>query len=182
MWLDQDHSNGIEASVIGIHWSAFTKGEANGDEAERLCGEVEGFRAWPEEGGEDQMAHAKKKRSAASNYKRNVIDGIEYYGRKDERLVVSSFKTQNATEVCAEPTNYGPDFVSLHEGVYCDMDTRKTLPLCGTDSDALGDCFDLDASEGKGPARRSVHSNHVAGRAVSKKPTKIVEYGKRAEK
>jgi hypothetical protein len=38
----------------------------------------------------------------------------------------------------------GPDFISLHEGVHCDMDTRKTTPLCGNGSPSDLECFHFD--------------------------------------
>lgn len=48
---------------------------------------------------------------------------------------------QNATELCESPTSRGPDFVSLTEGVYCDMATSDVLPLC---SEVVKEhCFDV---------------------------------------
>ncbi|KAJ4388829.1 hypothetical protein N0V93_006290 [Gnomoniopsis smithogilvyi] len=57
--------------------------------------------------------------------------------------------------------DYGPDFISVAEGLYCDMDTRTTTPLCGTAMDTGGACFDLEATKGSSPARR----DHLVSRA-----------------
>jgi hypothetical protein len=48
------------------------------------------------------------------------------------RIIGSHIIRHNSTALCNDPLSYGPDFVSFHEGVYCDMTTRKTWPLCRT--------------------------------------------------
>lgn len=59
---------------------------------------------------------------------------------RDPRLIISSDPSHNATELCASFTSRGPDLVNLAEGVYCDMETSDTLPIC---SDSITkDCFD----------------------------------------
>ncbi|KAF2103365.1 hypothetical protein NA57DRAFT_52888 [Rhizodiscina lignyota] len=50
--------------------------------------------------------------------------------KKDIRLVRSDIWSHNATDLCMSDHSRGPDFVSLVEGMYCDMDTRKLTPLC----------------------------------------------------
>ncbi|KAF1976715.1 hypothetical protein BU23DRAFT_565404 [Bimuria novae-zelandiae CBS 107.79] len=65
-----------------------------------------------------------------------------HMGRSDNRLVISSRSDQNATALCEKSHSYGPDFISLEEGIYCNMETRETLPLCS--SSITGDCFDVD--------------------------------------
>jgi hypothetical protein len=49
-----------------------------------------------------------------------------------KRIIGSHNSRHNSTALCNDPLSYGPDFVSFHEGVYCDMTTRSTWPLCGT--------------------------------------------------
>ncbi len=56
-------------------------------------------------------------------------------------LVISDFEDHSAGSVCESPTSWGPDFVSTHERVYCDMCERALWKLC--DSDAEQGCFDL---------------------------------------
>lgn len=59
-------------------------------------------------------------------------------------VIISSRSSHNATELCQKPNSYGPDFVSLEEGVYCNMDTRETLPLCA--SGVTVDCFNVETT------------------------------------
>lgn len=39
----------------------------------------------------------------------------------------------------------GPDFVSIEEGLFCDMDTSELWPLC-TETQ-MNDCFDFSAQQ-----------------------------------
>jgi hypothetical protein len=110
--------------------------------------------------------------------RRNKIGDKLYPGRMDDRLVVSAIESHNATAECANELKYGPDFVSLSEEIYCDMETRITLPLCGGSLDSGGECFDLESSEGHQPAKRDIHKA-PRGQAHSKKPTKVVNFGTR---
>lgn len=59
-------------------------------------------------------------------------------------MVVSNLEGQSATELCRTEHSYGPDFVSLREGAYCNMDTGEVLPLC-TD-EITEECFDVDTA------------------------------------
>lgn len=63
---------------------------------------------------------------------------------KENQLVVSEHSAHSAREVCESSSSWGPDFVSVVEGVYCDMCKREVYPLCGGDN--VGEnrvCFDL---------------------------------------
>jgi hypothetical protein len=57
-------------------------------------------------------------------------------------IVGSHHARHNSTALCSNPWSYGPDFVSFHEGVYCDMETRRIWPLCNTTK--REDCYDWD--------------------------------------
>jgi hypothetical protein len=59
------------------------------------------------------------------------------------RIVASHHSEHNATKLCASPSSLGPDFVSFHEGIYCDMLHRTTWPLCRSGVDK--GCFDWDS-------------------------------------
>lgn len=75
---------------------------------------------------------------------------------KDYRLIKSSAASHSATELCASETSAGPSFVSLHEGVFCDMDSKQTMPLCGGEHT---DCFDVETlSAMSGGVKRGVMS------------------------
>lgn len=62
-------------------------------------------------------------------------------------LNISPHPYHSARELCEDPFSEGPDFVSLAEGLYCDMstlDNRKQLyPLCS--EAASTDCFDMES-------------------------------------
>lgn len=65
--------------------------------------------------------------------------------RLARQLVVSSKRSHSASEVCDSDTSYGPDFVSVEEGVFCSMSQKKKFPICGHESDSTAEtCFDLD--------------------------------------
>jgi hypothetical protein len=60
----------------------------------------------------------------------------------EKRIIGSHNIRHNSTALCSDPLSYGPDFVSFHEGVYCDMTTRSTWPLC---SASIGyECYDWE--------------------------------------
>ena len=83
-------------------------------------------------------------------YTDNQGSGPIYKTKKraiDSRLIISSETSHNATELCASDTSRGPDFVSLAEGVYCNMETREVKPVC---PNSMGqDCFDVDVSQSR---------------------------------
>lgn len=55
--------------------------------------------------------------------------------------IVGSHDVQHsATSLCASPNSWGPDFVSFKEGVFCDMKTKETWPLC--DRNRVRNCYD----------------------------------------
>ena len=64
--------------------------------------------------------------------------------RSAERLIVSSRPSQSARFLCDSPTSRGSDFVSVAEGLFCDMETKTLYPVCSPSS--VSACFDLDAS------------------------------------
>jgi hypothetical protein len=71
------------------------------------------------------------------------------------QLIKSGSQYHSAKELCGSATSYGPDFVSLVENLYCDMEQKKTWPLC--QNAAQNACFDNDANKmrfGPGNNRR----------------------------
>lgn len=63
-----------------------------------------------------------------------------------DQLIVSSNAAHNATQLCESATSRGPDFVSVPENVFCDMDTHTAFPICspsGHDDDDP-DCVHMD--------------------------------------
>ncbi|KAH6678616.1 hypothetical protein B0J14DRAFT_688722 [Halenospora varia] len=62
---------------------------------------------------------------------------------EENQLVISEDTEHSAVDLCLSESSWGPDFVSVHEGVFCDMCERKTYPLCGGEG-VNGSCFDLE--------------------------------------
>ncbi len=62
----------------------------------------------------------------------------------DTRLVVSSHASHTATELCQSETSRGPDFISLIDGYFCDMETHEILPLCNSATNNSTECYYLD--------------------------------------
>lgn len=58
-----------------------------------------------------------------------------------DRLVISYHHEHSAQEVCEMSTSWGPDFVSMAEGLYCDMCEREIWKIC--DEETSSNCFDL---------------------------------------
>ena len=71
---------------------------------------------------------------------------------QENQVVVSEHNSNSAVQVCESESSWGPDFVSIAEGVYCDMCRCQYYPLwdgkkmCTT-------CFDLGKGQLSGPAR-----------------------------
>lgn len=119
--------------TIEIIFPRFAKEQDDKNPAQ-YCGN--GLRGWKDgnditQGPDDMGGNSKRSVKRASH--------------TDERLVVSSFAGHNATKLCESETSRGPDFVSLSEGLFCDMDTREVMPLCGDDIDT--ECFHLDRNQ-----------------------------------
>lgn len=74
---------------------------------------------------------------------------------KENQLVVSEHTAHSAREVCGSSSSWGPDFVSVAEGVYCDMCKREIYPLCsGENVGESGVCFDLGKRQLAGAKKR----------------------------
>lgn len=59
-----------------------------------------------------------------------------------ESIVGSHDEMHSASELCKDPMAWGPDFVSFHERVFCDMRKKEVWPLC--DMEITNNCFDWD--------------------------------------
>jgi hypothetical protein len=90
----------------------------------------------------------------------NSQTGNGYRKQSDKHagiLIVSPQTHHKASELCDSINSYGPDFVSLSEGLFCDMAAHKTWPLCLDVGQIL--CFDLEAQ-----GMRSGNATSVTGR------------------
>jgi hypothetical protein len=48
----------------------------------------------------------------------------------DSVLIVSNLESSSAELLCSHSNSMGPDFVSLREKAFCDMDAKQLYPLC----------------------------------------------------
>lgn len=78
-----------------------------------------------------------------------------------KQIVKSNLDTHTATSLCESDTSRGPDFASLVERKFCDMETKTLWPICKSEED--GGCFDNDNHLIRGVKRLGKR----AGRAVT---------------
>jgi hypothetical protein len=113
----------------------------------------------------------KVRRSSGPQLKKPEQRSTKRNSKKDTSLVRSDIWSHNGTELCQSPSSRGPDFISLAEGVHCDMDTRTVTPLCQTSQhgQAGGDCFSVDEKKllGRSWSRK---------RSVNKQYSRIVDW------
>lgn len=125
--------------MLFIHFPSFTNGYTEGGDRSNYC-RWPALRAYTQNNGGSQI------------FKRNEVEGaLEAPAHKlkrliDTRIVVTSDPSHNATTLCESKTSRGPDLVSLAEKVYCNMETRETLPLCAQDGSSA-DCFDVESKQ-----------------------------------
>jgi hypothetical protein len=124
-WLDGNLEKDSKSASMKINMEKYLIGDEKMDEdvqAEDWCQ----YTVFSEE----KEPQAKKKRSL----------------KPHNRLVVSSNARHSAVELCESQTSWGPDFVSSEEGIFCDMDTHTTWPLCTSDCDT-SDCVNMDVEK-----------------------------------
>lgn len=77
--------------------------------------------------------------------------------KKFNYVIISTSANHSAKELCGSSMSRGPDFVSLEEQLFCDMDTKRTWPVCS--ASRTDGCFDRTTSTmkaGKGLRGRDV--------------------------
>lgn len=85
------------------------------------------------------------------------VSGVK--NNRPGHLVVSHMEQHSAKELCEHPASLGPDFVSVVEGLYCDMEAATWWPLC-TDQQTQG-CFDLNGNVVRGQGNSTLHWRSV---------------------
>lgn len=58
-------------------------------------------------------------------------------------LVISPKPEHSGSELCQSPTSRGPDFISPHEGIFYDMDSKTAFPLCNDHQRIKTNYFEL---------------------------------------
>ena len=62
-----------------------------------------------------------------------------------DHLIISNDSQHSATDLCQSTASAGPDFVSMSEGLFCDMDEKQLWPLCSS-INATSSCFDTTSN------------------------------------
>jgi hypothetical protein len=143
-WIDADHTNGIQAGMLMIGWTRFTGELPSGSNPRAYCG-YPGLRAYT---GKDGSGSIFKRHTTELSLPLTEAEHALAKRKIDSRLVITSHPSHNATELCESTTSRGPDMVNVSENVYCDMESRTTLPLCAGSSDV--DCFNVDTKQKQG--------------------------------
>ena len=60
-------------------------------------------------------------------------------------LVISHIHVHSAKNLCANPYSYGPDFVAISEGKFCDMKRKSLWDTCSAHKPTC--CFDIDQKQ-----------------------------------
>ena len=90
-------------------------------------------------------------------------------------LIVSKFGDHSAVELCGSEQSFGPDFVSVAEGIFCDMSTKTAWPLC--DAGTVRDCFDLNTKQMVGQGSHPRRSEAWSGTVPIKSYDTVAEWG-----
>ncbi len=87
-----------------------------------------------------------------------------------QSLIIDQSKGHSAKALCESKTSRGPDFVSVKEGLFCDMDAKKIWPVCNEKK--TSGCFDVKAGTmrpGKGLQGRDVETGAIVPKKTYKK-------------
>jgi len=111
---------------------------------------------------------------ALSTGRRGALTSILQRPRRNPfrgRLIMSGAKHHLASRLCMSDTAVGPDFVSLDEGIFCDMELRKTAQFCR--SARQKGCFDIEAQKMRVDPKTVARDE--AGHVVGEKEYDVVE-------
>ncbi|KAK0513983.1 hypothetical protein JMJ35_003705 [Cladonia borealis] len=142
-WLDQDHSNGISAAAVQIHMEYFTNTTSNYSQdpsfycsSPVLLFEYDNYQT----GAGDNFWTSKRRVKQRDTPVKRIRPRS---AAMNSSIVSSTDPSHSAVKLCDSDTSYGPDFVSLSEGIFCDMATKTPWPLC---SESVADnCYDWDS-------------------------------------
>ena len=142
-WLDQDHSNGIWAAAIQIHMEDFTNTTQNTNQNPSF------FCSYPallfendnyQTGAGDHFWTAKRRVKQRDTPVKRIRPRS---AAMSSSIISSPDPSHSAIKLCESDTSYGPDFVSLSEGIFCDMATKTHWPLCS--KSVADDCYEWDS-------------------------------------
>jgi hypothetical protein len=75
-----------------------------------------------------------------------------------DTLVVSNITSHTALDLCSSDTSWGPDFVGP-DGLFCDMETKRLMPLCSTND--VNGCIDIDGEANTAVKRSTVKKRQI---------------------
>jgi hypothetical protein len=90
-----------------------------------------------------------------------------------KQLIVSPDPQHAAKMLCKSATSSGPNFVSLSEGLYCDMEEKALWPLCSS-ANTTTSCFDMTSNSLLVPTASSGSKRQVTG--GSKLYEKVIQW------
>jgi len=97
-------------------------------------------------------------------------------GRKlfQGQLNKSGSAQHSAKALCESATSFGPDFVNVEEGYFCDMDAKRMWPLC-TD-EITNNCFNNAANKMIGGKKNSRRDDVTGERIIHKRYDKVSQW------
>ena len=144
-WLDWDHNTGIELAALQIHMSEFFPEDATNStslDKQTFCNAPtmiwQNGHPSPDDGIWDTSYDARWNGQTGQGKQRRAIRKRSLW--MEAQLIVSKDSAHSATQLCQSETSHSSDFVSLNEGLFCDMSTKIVWPLCSEST--LDDCFD----------------------------------------
>ena len=169
VWLDKNHSKGLRYAGLGLHMPDFSSSEQGRAEEyqndlDTLCKSTPRMKFYPtmpDDGlppffkpplatnadGSDKDPNRVKDKASSRVRRFEDVGRTELQKRSDSNsqpghLIISGHEGHSGTELCGSEGSYGPDFVSTVDNTYCDMSTKTSWPLCGSNG-IKEQCFDL---------------------------------------
>ncbi|KAF1949403.1 hypothetical protein CC80DRAFT_581401 [Byssothecium circinans] len=162
VWIDGDGTNGIKTKGMGIHITDFTatekRAQAYVKDPDTMCKSKPRFRLYEDlklehslpyfsppleydsdlvdkdrtkvlvDGASTGKLPPKNKKRSPREHRALLSKRYNFPGT----LISSKQDGHSAKELCESDTSLGPDFVSFHEGLFCDMSEKQLWPLCGS--------------------------------------------------
>jgi len=164
MWLDSDHTDDTWLGGFQIHTEDFLK------ENDDYNKDPDHYCTYPAM----KFVHEGDEFDGIGKRSLSALNATEFRAERRRRaglqkrttgvagqLIVSSDPQHSARELCESATSYGPDFVSVPEGLYCDMGTKELYDLCSEGERTR--CFDLETQilvDGKRALKREYNKVH----------------------
>jgi hypothetical protein len=95
---------------------------------------------------------------------------IRFHGQLNK----SGSAQHSAKELCESKTSFGPDFVNVEEGYFCDMDAKRAWPLCNEVT--TNNCFDNAANRMVGGKKNSRRDDVTGERIIHKRYDKVSQW------